>query len=198
MKMMSQRLQKLITTSSLTVNAGCEKALSCKLARVERHLKVTEEAFGWVKEDYDDVPLLGQYQEQMGDIKKELSTIYEELVVVDLSDDHTLVTQHAGLEKIHFDCSHLIKKLLNSHSAKATATTSDKTSKLPKLDVPAFDGDVLHWQPFWEQFGTSIHKGCQMLRNQSTYSRPSIMDLLKLPLKVFPILETSMMKRFVV
>ena len=59
----------------------------------------------------------------------------------------------------HFDCLHLIKKLLGSHAScttKATATPSDKTSKLPKLDVPMFDGDVLYWHSFWEQFETSV------------------------------------------
>ena len=83
----------------------------------------------------------------MVDVKKELSAIYEELVAVDLPDDHALVIQHADLEKLHFNCSHIIKKLLGSHasrSTKATATSTDKTSKLPKLDVLTYDGDVLH------------------------------------------------------
>ena len=44
-----------------------------------------------------------------------------------------------------------------SRTSKATATFTDKTSELPKLDVPTFDGDVLHWQPFWEQFKTFTH-----------------------------------------
>ena len=156
----SLRLQKLITLSSSTMDAGGEKASSRKLSRLEHRLKATNEALALLGEDHDDVPLLEQYQEQMDDIKKEFSAIYEEFVAIDLPDDHILVTQHADLEKLHFDCSHLIKKLLSSHAShttKATATSSDKTSKLPKLDVPTFDGDVLHWQPFWEQFETSVH-----------------------------------------
>ena len=28
--------------------------------------------------------------------------------------------------------------------------------RLPKLDVPTFDGDILHWSTFWEQFVTSV------------------------------------------
>lgn len=129
---------------------------------MESRLKATEEALALVKEDHDDVPLLEQHQEQMGDVKRELSAIYEEIIAVDLPDDHALVAQHAGLEKFHFSCSHMIKKLLNSHatwSTKATAAcpAGDKTSKLPKVDVPTFNGDVLHWQPFWEQFETSVH-----------------------------------------
>ena len=127
---------------------------------MERHLKAIEVALVPLKEVCDDAALLEQYQEQMSDAKNELSTIYEQLITVDLPDDHALVTQHAALEKLHFDCSHFIRKLLSSHASRstgATDTASDKTSKLPKLDVPTFDGDVLHWQSFWEQFETSVH-----------------------------------------
>ncbi len=28
--------------------------------------------------------------------------------------------------------------------------------RLPKLEVPTFDGDILHWQTFWEQFHIAI------------------------------------------
>ena len=125
----------------------------------------------------------------MSDAKKELSTIYEELIGVDLPDDHALVTQHAGLETLHFNCSHLIRKLLSSHASrytKATATASDKTSKLPKLDVPTFDGDVLPRQSLWEQFETSVHNCTSLSKAEKletnddcmTYCRNSAQDLL--------------------
>ena len=29
--------------------------------------------------------------------------------------------------------------------------------KLPKLDVPTFDGNLIHWKQFWEQFSVSVH-----------------------------------------
>ena len=34
---------------------------------------------------------------------------------------------------------------------------ASKGVKLPKLDIPTFDGNVLHWKTFWEQFSVSIH-----------------------------------------
>ena len=86
----SLRLQKLITCSSSVMDAGTEKASSRKLSRVERRLKATNDALALLKEDHDDVPLLEQYQEQMGDIK-ELSAIYEEFVAIYLTEDHALV-----------------------------------------------------------------------------------------------------------
>ena len=32
-----------------------------------------------------------------------------------------------------------------------------KGVKLPKLDVPTFDGNILNWRSFWEQFRISVH-----------------------------------------
>ena len=29
--------------------------------------------------------------------------------------------------------------------------------KLPKIDIPTFDGSILNWTWFWEQFELSIH-----------------------------------------
>ena len=36
--------------------------------------------------------------------------------------------------------------------------------KLPKLEVTVFDGDILHWKSFWEQFSVSVHD-CPHLAN---------------------------------
>ena len=30
--------------------------------------------------------------------------------------------------------------------------------KLPKISVPTFDGDIMNWSSFWQQFEVSIHK----------------------------------------
>ena len=47
------------------------------------------------------------------------------------------------------------KLLYNPGSTTYEATISteheSKGVQLPKLEVPTFDGDVLHWQMFWEQ-----------------------------------------------
>ena len=30
--------------------------------------------------------------------------------------------------------------------------------KLPKISIPTFDGNIMNWSSFWEQFEVSIHK----------------------------------------
>ena len=85
--------------------------------------------------------------------------MYEMLVTLDLEKEDDLVVQHAKLEKHQFSCSHKVRKLLNSHAPiSVLAPVADgKGLKLPKLEVPTFDGDVLHWRQFWEQFSISVH-----------------------------------------
>ena len=110
---------------------------------------------------HDDVPHLEQYREQLAQYKRELSTVCDDLVALDLEDNDDLFKSHARLESLHFDCSHRVKKLLSTHSSRSTtvttAATDNKGSRLPKLDIPTFNGDVLQWRQFWEEFQVSVH-----------------------------------------
>ena len=61
-----------------------------------------------------------------------------------------------------FDLSVIVKRLLynpDSHSATLTPdpVAEPRGVKLPKIDVPTFSGELLHWQSFWEQFCIAIH-----------------------------------------
>ena len=63
------------------------------------------------------------------------------------------------LDKELFDCSLKIKSLLfpSGRSFDSTPPSLDgKGVKLPKLDVPLFDGNIVNWRTFWEQFSISI------------------------------------------
>lgn len=42
-------------------------------------------------------------------------------------------------------------------SASTDACTTGSRVKLPKLNVPTFDGDIINWVTFWEQFKVAIH-----------------------------------------
>ena len=103
----------------------------------------------------EDVPLLEQHAEQLTDCKKQLASIYEELVALDLEEEDDLFILHMQLEEVHFSCAHSVQKLLSSLTSRSSAPTADgKRVKLPKLEVPTFDGD---WKQFWEQFSVSVH-----------------------------------------
>ena len=171
------RIQKIMTHTS-TAHAltpliesstpDPHKMTARRLSRLELGLKNTESGLSVLSEDHDDSSLLEQLMEQLADHKRELSTIHEDLISLDLENNHELVTQHIALERLQFECSHKIKKL-TSTTSKTNAPVADCNGvRLPKLDVPTFDGDVLHWSQFWERFKISV------------YDRPHLSDSEKL------------------
>lgn len=85
------------------------------------------------------------------EFKVELGDIRNGLLTLDLEDSDDLSELQASVEQTIFDCSLQVKKLLVSHAA-PSSTHGDKGVKLPKLDVPTFDGNLLNWRTFWEQF----------------------------------------------
>lgn len=95
--------------------------------------------------------LLKQCQEQISDYRSDLSILYDDLLTMDIADEDGLLVLHSKLEKLLFDTSHKIKKSLTVAPAESSSTATDnKGVKLPKLDVPTFDGNIIHWRQFWE------------------------------------------------
>ena len=79
----------------------------------------------------------------------------------------------------------VIKLFLNSAmfpsdsvaAATPTATPGSRSVKLPKIDVPTFDGELLHWQAFWDQFSISIDKRSDISNTEKlVYLRHSLKD----------------------
>ena len=50
--------------------------------------------------------------------------------------------------------------ILNSLSISNTtpSVSQDAKVKLPKLELPNFDGDIINWRGFWDQFQVAIHE----------------------------------------
>ena len=69
-----------------------------------------------------------------------------------------LSRRESVIAKSLFDISLRIKHLL-SCSVKAVSPPVEKEGgmKLPKLSVPTFDGNIVNWRSFWEQFCVSVH-----------------------------------------
>ncbi len=67
----------------------------------------------------------------------------------------------AEMEGVLARCSLNLKQLISSlHTSTDSPSPSVRGStgvKLPKLDVPTFDGSLLGWKSFWEQFSISVH-----------------------------------------
>jgi hypothetical protein len=106
----------------------------------------------------DDVCLLRHYEEQFSDLKKEVADVRNTLLSLGVEESDDLVTSHVSLERGISECSLNLKRSLHSHMHVSHASAhSDGTGvKLPKLDVPTFNGDILNWLSFWEQFSVAV------------------------------------------
>ncbi len=65
------------------------------------------------------------------------------------------MARHGRLESKLFDQSLLIRELIRKHNLPSLSLMNRKVAK---LSVPTFNGDVLEWQTFWEQFNVAVHE----------------------------------------
>ena len=102
------------------------------------------------------------------------------LLSMDLDGTDELMTTLERIDKGVFDCSLKIKRLMYSPSTPAESTMSSMEGsgvKLPKLAIPKFDGDIMNWRTFWEQFCISIHDKSSLSDSEKlAYLRHSLKD----------------------
>ena len=95
--------------------------------------------------------------------KKELSdTRQHVLSTCSPAESDTLVnTTIVDIDKLLFDICLTIRKKSRKTPPSADDTTvmlpEARMVKLRKLEAPTFDGNILHWLTFWEQFCVAIH-----------------------------------------
>lgn len=119
-----------------------------------------------------DACLLLQCEEQIAGIKAELANVSRDVLLLD-DDDPGHSEQQANLNKGLFDLGLKIKRL---RMEKTSSPPIDKVGvKLPKLDVPTFDGNVIHWKSFWEQFVIALHDRTTLSKAEKlTYPRHAL------------------------
>ena len=154
------RIQQLISICTSSSVTSSHKIAARRLSYSQKNLSSISTAVASLSGGPDDTCLLLQYEDQLGDCKKELADIRNSLLSLGLEETDSLSTLLVSLEKELFGCSLKMKQLLHasSHSHDLPTVPLDgKGVKLPKIDVPTFDGNILHWRSFWEQFRVSIH-----------------------------------------
>ena len=116
-----------VTSASLQLRALLKAApsssdvtqpISHKLSRIKRCPEDTEEGLSSLDGSHVEASLLEQHKEKVSEMKKELYSLYDEIIALDLSDNHEVhvVVNHASMEALQFNCACHIKKLLNTHS----------------------------------------------------------------------------------
>ena len=122
-----------------------------------------------------DLCALQQLDEEMSELKVELRDISRGLFTLNLPDGDNLLVLGKKLREESLAHSLQIKRLL---SRPTPPSTSDPIGvKLPKIDVPRFDRNILKWQSFWEQYEVSIHTRRHLSNAEKlAYLRSSLKD----------------------
>ena len=153
---MFTRLDKL--AASCNVESDTKSKLATKrLEYLEKEITTIRASISALPAYGDHTCLLQQQEEKLRELKQDLSATREILLSLDLDEASPLSTSHKRVNDNIFSCSLDLRKLLYSKDVKSHSSGPDASGvRLPKLDVPTFDGDILHWSTFWEQFVTSV------------------------------------------
>jgi hypothetical protein len=166
---LQQFISKLSSAhSSASMDSNPKQHLTRRLSRLERDLKLIVTTVDTITPGSEvDTCMLQQYEEQLSGLKAELARISTDILMLD-EEDAGLSDRESALSKSHFEVCLKIRRLLQSpvkSSSVPTPTVDRSGVKLPKLDVPTFDGNVVNWISFWEQFLFMVEKGCQIPRS---------------------------------
>ena len=82
--------------------------------------------------------------------------MYVAVYSLDIKDDSDISVLLNSVRDSLFGCSLKLKKLTEK-SKKLVSEPNKEGARLPKLEVPSFDGDILQWKSFWDQFVVSVH-----------------------------------------
>ncbi len=89
-----------------------------------------------------------------------------------VADTDDLMARHGRLESKLFDQSLLTNEFIRKQqnvNLPYSSPMDRKVAKLPKLSVPMFNGNVLGWQTFWEQFEVAVHKSTHISNAEKLY-----------------------------
>ena len=176
------RLNRIISTHPSVGESGEIKTARKRLSHLQNSAFLIRDAISEhataETEATIDVCLFQLYEERLTDLRKDLEGLRRDLLSVDLDEGDELITSQVDLEKLIFGCSLKVRKLLQSQSEESsTASADNKGVKLPKLEVPKFDGNILNWITFWEQFNVSVHQRTTLSDAEKlVYLRHSLKD----------------------
>ena len=148
-----------------------------RLEHIEAKLAVVTDNVTKQSSKPDDKCVVSQWEERLCEVKQELSDVAKSPVMLDLDEKDALLIKQSNLESCVFDNSLALKRALSEiMKLESSRSSSTLSIKLSKIDVPAFNGDVIGWRTFWEQFNVSVH-------SRSDISKPEKLVYLRQSLK---------------
>ena len=141
----------------LTIDPGSPVLVSRRLDRVEKNLRSLSTALESLTGEDIDVCIVRGHEEQLTGLKYELANVSQAILAMPTTSDD-LVTRESALDKTAFDVGVKLRRLLQSPERPASRPAKGDGVKLPKLGVPVFDGSIMNWRCFWDQFVISVHE----------------------------------------
>ena len=124
----------------------------------EQQLDSTVKDLDQLEKDEGDSAQADQNRDRLIECKKHLDNIYEQIANLCIRSDNALLTDHYQLEDEHFSCARRLKSVTKKFSSQPPPETSGNgKTRIAKLDIPTFDGEILNWQKYWNQFEVAVH-----------------------------------------
>ena len=153
---LSVRIERLMALASK--GQDTVRVASKQLALLQTKLESINTAVSGLSDTEEDVAcILEEYRDQVTEVKAELASLKTTLLSSDASADDPIIQDHTRVEKLAFDRLLSIKKRIRTIITSMPRATETTATKLPKLELPTFHGDILKWKNFWEQFCVSVH-----------------------------------------
>ena len=155
---LSIRIQCLITLTTGSKSQDAVRVATKQLALLQTKLESIDTAAQDIDGAEEEVTCtLEEYRDQVTEVETELATLKTSLLTSDAATSDPIMQDHSRVEKLAFDCLLQIKKRLRTVATPSTKVNEATATKLPKLELPTFHGDILRWKNFWEQFCVSVH-----------------------------------------
>ena len=95
-------------------------------------------------------------EEQLSALRSQLVSVSCDIITHGGDHEASLFERLSELNRNLFDLCLWIKHLHMCETGPSTTPVDDDGVKLPKVAVPAFDGNIINWHIFWEQFSISV------------------------------------------
>ena len=122
---------------------------------------------------------LQKCQEDISALNAQLSGLVGEILSSTGGDTSTLMDNATSIKKHlsnqDFEVRRLFIEIEDNH--KPTEAHKEPTVEFPRISAPTFDGDILNWVAFWEQFEVAFHRNKKMHDGQKfVYVREAVKE----------------------
>ena len=149
-----------VKSTTLSSKLDPSKQLSKRLRCVEDNMRSVDAAIESISTStVKDYYLLKRYAAQVNSLDADLQDISQGILTLDRDED--LMEQRAAIKKALFDLGINIERLIQDRPEGPQPGTFSSI-KLPKSSVPLFDGNMLNWASFWEQYCAAIHSNSRL------------------------------------